>query len=69
MSVFLVLVNKQLVSFFNFRFMTVLTGLHFMVAFFSCLIMLLTGHLQYKSVRNYWSIFRISLVSMSTSYP
>lgn len=63
-SIVLVLLNKRLVVDFHFKFMTVLSGLHFAVSFLLCVVFIVFGLLKYKSVNNYWSIFRISLVSL-----
>ncbi len=62
LSVMLVLVNKHITSKFAFRFMTVLTGLHFTTSFLVCFILLVFGCMRYKSVNSYSNIFRISLV-------
>lgn len=65
-SIVLVLLNKRLVVDFQFKFMTVLSGLHFAVSFLLCVVFIICGLLKYKSVNSYWSVFRISLV-MCTS--
>jgi len=64
-SIVLVLLNKRLVVDFQFKFMTVLSGLHFAVSFLLCVVFIICGLLKYKSVNSYWSVFRISLVMCS----
>ena len=68
-SIVLVILNKRLVVDFHFKFMTVLSGLHFAVSFLLCLVFIICGFLKYKSVNSFWSIFRISLVSNTLLYP
>lgn len=63
-SVVLVLLNKRLITNYHFSFMTVLSGLHFATSFCVCLICIAFGTLKHKPVNSYWSIFRISLVSI-----
>ncbi len=61
-SIVLVLLNKQLVVAYRFKFMTILSGLHFGSGFMVCLMFILLGITKYKAVNSYWSVFRISLV-------
>lgn len=61
-SILLVLVNKRLVVNFDFDYMIVLTGLHFLASFLMCFLLTVLKFSKYKSVNNYFSIFRISLV-------
>ena len=62
-SIVLILLNKHLVVAFQFKFMTVLSGLHFATAFIVCITFIMLGLQKYKPVNSYWSVFRISLVS------
>jgi len=62
-SILLVLVNKTLVLKFHFDYMILLTALHFLASFSLCLFSTITGCSKYKTVNNYLSIFRISMVS------
>jgi hypothetical protein len=66
-SIVLVLLNKRLVVEFHFKYMTVLSGLHFAASFLVCMVMIVAGVQKYKSVNSYWSIFRISLVWLATT--
>ena len=63
LSVTLVLINKRIVIAYDFRFMTLLSGLHFIASFLACLILTITGLLKYKTVNSYASIFKISVVT------
>jgi predicted neutral ceramidase superfamily lipid hydrolase len=67
-SIVLVLLNKRLVVEFHFKYMTVLSGLHFAASFLVCMVMIVAGVQKYKSVNSYWSIFRISLVWLATYF-
>lgn len=62
-AVALILTNKRIVVVENFRFMSLLTGLHFYFSFIVCCGLLLMGTFQYKAVSNYASLFKICLVS------
>ena len=62
LSVMLVFCNKALVTYYNFRFMTVLSCMHFIAAFMMCACLVLCGCIPFKSVNNYFHIFRIALV-------
>lgn len=61
-SIVIVLLNKQLVVAYRFKFMTILAGLHFCTGFIMCLMFVLFGVSKYKAVNNYLSVFRIALV-------
>lgn len=65
-SVLLVLANKRTVTKDGFDFMIVLTGLHFYVSFFFALILLMAGYMTYKPIKNYMSLFRISIASLAS---
>jgi uncharacterized membrane protein len=67
-SIVLVLLNKRLVVEFRFKYMTVLSGLHFAASFLVCMVMIVAGVQKYKSVNSYWSIFRISLVWLAAYF-
>ena len=64
-SVALILINKRIIVVDEFRFMTLLSGLHFYVSFLTCCIFLLCGLLRYKAVNKYSSVIFISMVSES----
>lgn len=63
-SIALILLNKHLVVACQFKFMTVLSGLHFATAFLVCVTFTVFGIQKYQPVNNYWSVIRISLVSV-----
>ena len=63
-SILLVLINKRLVLKFDFDYMIVLTGLHFLASFLMCFLLTIVGLSKYKSVNNYFSICRISMVKI-----
>jgi solute carrier family 35 protein E3 len=65
-SVALVLVNKRTVAKDGFSFVVVLTGLHFYMCFICCLLLLAFGMLQYKMVRSYTNLLRISAASLAS---
>ena len=67
-SIILVLLNKQLVIAYHFKFMTVLSGFHFISGFMVCLMFVLLGITKYKAVNSYWSVFRISLVRTNSEH-
>ena len=62
LSVLLVLVNKHLAVKEGFRFMAVLTGMHFYSCFMASCLFLALSLIHYKSVNNYSYVFRIALV-------
>lgn len=64
LSIALVLVNKRIVVVENFRFMTVLTCLHFYASFIGCCIMLAFSLMKYKQVKDYSCVIRIALASL-----
>lgn len=63
-AVLLVIVNKKLVTDYNFSYMTVLTGFHAYFAFIACCFMLLLGSLQYRTVKCFQSLLLISIGSL-----
>ena len=65
-AVGLVLMNKRVVVKDGFRFMTILTGFHFYFAFIACFLMLMSGHLQYKTVNDYFAVARIAVGMLSS---
>lgn len=65
-AVGIILVNKTVIVVHDFKFMTVLSCLHFYVTFFSCCVFLMAGVLRYKAVNNYNYVLRISMVSASS---
>lgn len=64
LSVILVMLNKQLVVRYQFSFMSLLTGMHFLASLVACIVLVLVGFIRFKPVKNYFSIFRIALVSL-----
>jgi hypothetical protein len=68
LSIALVLLNKRLIVEDKFQYMTVLSGLHFSSTFLISFLFIVFGAMKYKSVNNYWSVFRISLVSSFPFY-
>jgi hypothetical protein len=62
-AVVLILINKRVVTLHKFRFMSVLSGIHFYFSFITCLILLGFGLIHYKPVNNYLHLLRIALVS------
>lgn len=64
-AVALILTNKRIVVVENFRFMSLLTGLHFYFSFIVCCALLMMGTFQYKAVGSYSSLFKICIVSLS----
>ena len=63
-AVSLILTNKRVIVIDKFRFIAVLTGLHFYATFLLCCLLLLFGLLRYKNVNNYRSIACITLGSL-----
>ena len=63
LSVALVFVNKAIVYYFSFRFMTVLSCLHFIASSMMTMLLVIFACVPFKMVNNYFHIFRISLVS------
>ena len=59
-SVVLILANKRVVAVYNFKFMTILTGVHSNFSFVATCILLALGYLKYKVVNNYVSLLRIA---------
>lgn len=65
LSVGLVFVNKAIVFYFNFRFMTVLSCLHFLASSMMAMLLVVFSCVPFKLVNNYFHLFRIALVSDS----
>jgi len=65
-SVLVILSNKRAVAKDGFDFMLVLTGLQFYVAFFFSFVLLAMGVLQYKVVKSYTSLLRITVASLAS---
>jgi len=65
-SVLVILANKRAVAKDGFDFMLVLTGLQFYVAFFLGFVLLAMGVLQYKLVKSYTSLLRITVASLAS---
>jgi hypothetical protein len=63
LSVCLVLLNKQLVVRYQFDFMGLLTGMHFLASLMATILLVLVGFIKFKPVKSYLSIFRIATVS------
>jgi solute carrier family 35 protein E3 len=65
-AVVLILVNKRVVTLHKFRFMSVLSGIHFYFSFITCLILMGFGMIHYKPVNNYLHLLRIALGSLGS---
>lgn len=63
LSILLVLINKAIVVQFQFKYMTVLSTLHFMVSALVCMGGVMCSYIPYRQVNNYFHVFRIALVS------